>query len=87
MTVFLSSDQIEMLYQPVYAGLCGKTCDAKASCSCGTISGIYQCACGPGLYGSGDPGKCARTYDTYLFAFLFSCLFALEYNNISFLVA
>jgi len=54
----IRGDQMEKLYQRVDKSLCGKTCDRRAYCSCGTISGIYQCSCQPGYYGSGDPGKC-----------------------------
>ena len=53
---------MEKLYQRVHVDLCGKPCDSNAQCSCGTISGLYQCACSPGYYGSGDPGKCWREY-------------------------
>eukprot|EP00795_Rhopilema_esculentum_P000716 gene716-10430_t len=54
----IRGDQMEKLYQPVDVTKCGKVCDQNARCSCGTISGIYQCACTSGYYGSGDPGKC-----------------------------
>lgn len=57
------------MYKTVDQSLCGITCDPKARCSCGTISGIYTCACPPGHYGSGLMGKCYRcpagTYKTY----------------------
>ena len=56
--VNIFSDQVEKLYKSVVPSLCGVTCDPIAECSCGTISGIYTCACPPGYYGSGLPGRC-----------------------------
>eukprot|EP00794_Sanderia_malayensis_P007132 gene7132-7937_t len=54
----IRGDQVEKLYQRVPDGECGKVCDDNAVCSCGTISGIYQCACKAGFFGSGDRNKC-----------------------------
>ncbi|XP_065668355.1 sushi, von Willebrand factor type A, EGF and pentraxin domain-containing protein 1 isoform X2 [Hydra vulgaris] len=65
----IRGDQVESLYQVVDISRCGITCDVNARCSCGTISGIYTCACLHGFYGSGSPGRCYEcplgTYKKY----------------------
>lgn len=65
---FFFADQTEKLYTPVAPNLCGLTCDQKAICSCGTISGVYQCACRPGYYGSGTPGRC---HSKHLYVYIY----------------
>lgn len=65
----IRGDQHEKIYLPVSKSNCGITCDPKATCSCGTLSGIYQCACLPGYKGSGIYGQCHKcphgTYKTF----------------------
>ncbi|EDO34703.1 predicted protein, partial [Nematostella vectensis] len=35
-------------------------CDSNAKCTCGTVSGLYQCVCNAGYYGPGTPGQCYK---------------------------
>ena len=35
-------------------------CDVKASCRCGTHTGMYSCICNKGYYGNGLKGGCKR---------------------------
>ena len=51
-----------MIFMEVDSNKCTSSngCDTKAFCGCGTVSGIYQCVCKQGYYGSGIRNYCFR---------------------------
>lgn len=61
----MSTKSCDYLCNNLYAGKAFDPgcCDIKAKCTCGLVSGLYNCVCGPGYFGeSGLNGDCKRQH-------------------------